>query len=46
MLNTLKRDGYKFISPLALIFEHSPFCPRGVICMFLTSDSSYLPEHQ
>jgi len=42
----LKDVSYKLISPLALIFEHFPFCPHGVICMFLTSDRSYLPEHQ
>jgi len=46
LLIALKHDDYKLISPLALIFEHSPLCPRGVICMFLTSDSSYLPKHQ
>lgn len=46
LLTALKHDGYELISPLALTFEHSPLCPHGVICMFLTSDSSYLPKHQ
>ena len=45
LLTALKYGDYKLL-PLALKFEHSPFCPRGVFCMFLTTDSYYFPKHQ